>query len=165
MGAGFTRRDFLRTASVATGTLAAGGLLSLSVLRPARAVGNPLEYYPDRGWEHHYRDIYAYDDSYIFMCTPNCTHNCYLRAYVKNGVVTRCGPTQQYHQGTDVYKTRASQRWDPRHCNKGLAIMRRFNGDRRVKGPLVRRGFKEWVDRGFPRDADGLPPAELFRRG
>jgi nitrate reductase alpha subunit len=99
------------------------------------------------------------------MCTPNCTHNCYLEAYVKNGVVTRCGPTQKYHEATDVYGTVATQRWDPRHCNKGLAIVRRFNGDRRVKGPIVRRGFREWVDRGFPRDENGLPPAELFRRG
>ena len=43
------------------------------------------------------------------MCTPNCTHNCYLRAYVKNGIVTRCGPTQNYHKGSDVYETAASQ--------------------------------------------------------
>jgi nitrate reductase alpha subunit len=99
------------------------------------------------------------------MCTPNDTHNCYLRAYVKNGVVTRCGPSQAYDKATDLYGTKASQRWNPRHCNKGLAIVRRFNGDRRVKGALVRRGFMEWVERGFPRDDQGLPPAELFRRG
>ncbi len=161
----FSRREFLHGASVAGGLLAVSNLLSLSLLRPAHAIDNPLAFYPNRDWEKLYRDAYTYDDSYIFMCTPNCTHNCYLRAYVKNGIVTRCGPTQEYHKGTDVYETRASQRWDPRHCNKGLAIVRRFNGDRRVKGPLVRRGFKEWVARGFPRDADGLPPAELFRRG
>lgn len=159
-----TRRDFLKGASATAGAVALGDLLSLAVLRPAQAA-SPLQDYPDRDWERLYRDVYAYDDSYIFMCTPNCTHNCYLRAYVKNGVVTRCGPSQRYHEASDVYGTRASQRWDPRHCNKGLAIVRRFNGDRRVKGPLVRRGFKEWVDRGFPRDDDGLPPAELFRRG
>jgi nitrate reductase alpha subunit len=165
MSEGITRREFLQSAAVVTGVIAASNLLSLSILRPAHAIGNPLEYYPNRDWERLYRDIYAYDDSYIFMCTPNCTHNCYLRAFVKNGVVTRCGPSQRYHEGSDLYGTRASQRWDPRHCNKGLAIVRRFNGDRRVKGPLVRRGFKEWVDRGFPRDDEGLPPAELFRRG
>ena len=160
-----TRRTFLKHASATAGVIAASDLLSLTLLRPAEAAVNPLEHYPDRDWEKLYRDVYAYDDSYVFMCTPNCTHNCYLRAYVKNGVVTRCGPTQNYHKGTDLYGTVASQRWDPRHCNKGLAIIRRFNGDRRVKGPLIRRGFKEWIDRGFPRDANGLPPAELFRRG
>jgi nitrate reductase alpha subunit len=161
----FTRRDFLRSASATAGVIAAGDLLSLALLRPASAAINPLESYPDRGWEKLYRDVYAYDDSYMFMCTPNFTHNCYLQAYVKNGVVTRCGPSQQYHQATDLYGTRASHRWDPRHCNKGLAIVRRFNGDRRVKGPMVRRGFREWVQRGFPRDEQGQPPAELFRRG
>ncbi len=165
MSQSFSRRDFLKRSTAAGAALGATELLSLSLLRPAHAKGSPLDFYPERGWERLYRNVYAHDDSYVFMCTPNCTHNCYLQAYVKNGVVTRCGPTQKYHLGTDVYGTKASQRWDPRHCNKGLAIVRRFNGDRRVKTPLVRRGFKEWVERGFPRDREGLPPAELFRRG
>jgi nitrate reductase alpha subunit len=160
-----SRRTFLSRTTQAGAALAAGELLSLSLLRPAHGQANPLAHYPDRNWERLYRNVYAHDDSYVFMCTPNCTHNCYLEAYVKNGVVTRCGPTQKYHLSTDVYGTKASQRWDPRHCNKGLAIVRRFNGDRRVKSPLVRRGFKEWVEKGFPRDENGLPPAELFRRG
>ncbi len=160
-----TRRGFLRGASTAVGLVAAGALLSLSLLEPAHAAINPLDTYPDRGWERLYRDVYAYDDSYIFMCTPNCTHNCYLRAYVKNGVVTRCGPSQRYHEASDVYGTKASHRWDPRHCNKGLAIVRRFNGDRRVKSPMIRRGFKEWVERGFLRDADGLPPGHPMVTG
>ena len=154
-----SRRTFLGCA-VAAG---AADVLSLSFLRPAQGTDSPLAHYPRRGWERLYRDVYAFDDSYVFMCTPNCTHNCYLRAYVKNGVVTRCGPTQRYHEGTDVYGTRASQRWDPRHCNKGLAIVRRFNGDRRVKSPMVRRGFLEWVESGFPRDADGLPHEWILR--
>ncbi len=164
MAQSFYRRDVLKGAAGAA-TAAIGNLLSLSLLRPAQAAGNPLSHYPDRNWETLYRNVYSHDSSFIFVCTPNCTHNCYLRAFVKNGIVTRCGPTHQYHKGTDVYGTKASQRWDPRHCNKGLAIVRRFNGDRRVKGPMVRRGFMEWVERGFPRDQDGLPPAELFRRG
>lgn len=160
-----SRRDFLKGASATAAVIAGSELLSLTLLRPASAAVNPLEHYPNRDWEKLYRDIYGYDDTYMFMCTPNDTHNCYLRAYVKNGVVTRCGPSQAYHKATDLYGTKASQRWNPRHCNKGLAIVRRFNGDRRVKGPMVRRGFKEWVDRGFPRDEMGLPPARYFRRG
>jgi len=162
---GIQRRTFLKGASATVALAAASDLLSLSVLRPASAAINPLAHYPDRDWEKLYRDLYAHDDSFVFLCTPNCTHNCYLRAYVKNGIVTRCGPTQRYHDGTDLYGTRASQRWDPRHCNKGLAVVRRFTGDRRVKAPMVRRGFKAWVERGFPRDEEGLPPAELFQRG
>jgi nitrate reductase alpha subunit len=160
-----TRRTFLKQASATAGFIAASDMLSLSLLRPAAAAGNPLESYPDRNWEDLYRDVYAHDDSFVFVCTPNCTHNCYLRAYIKNGVITRCSPSQRYNEGTDIYKTKASHRWDPRHCNKGIAVVRRFTGDRRVKSPKVRRGFKEWVDRDFPRDEDGLPPAELFRRG
>lgn len=162
---GVTRRDFLKGASAGAAVVAGGSLLSLSALRPVHAATNPLAFYPARDWESHYRDVWSYDDSFIFTCTPNCTHNCYLRAYVKNGIITRCGPTQRYHEATDLYGTKASQRWDPRHCNKGLAMVRRFSGDRRVKGPMVRRGFKAWVEQGFPRDAEGLPPAELFRRG
>jgi nitrate reductase alpha subunit len=162
---GVSRREFLKGASGTLATLAGSELLSLGLLRPASAAIDPFRDYPNRDWERVYRDLYAPDSSYVFVCTPNCTHNCYLRAYVKNGVVTRCGPTQRYHEASDVYGTKASQRWDPRHCNKGLAVVRRFNGDRRVKGPMVRRGFREWVERGFPRDAQGLPPAELFRRG
>jgi nitrate reductase alpha subunit len=164
-GRGIRRREFLKGASVTLGAFAAGELLSLSVLRPASAQGNPLAEYPSRDWEVLYRDVYAYDDSFVFVCTPNCTHNCYLEAYVKNGVITRCSPTQRYHEATDLYGTKASQRWDPRHCNKGIAVVRRFTGDRRVKAPKVRQGFKQWVDRDFPRDENGLPPAELFRRG
>jgi nitrate reductase alpha subunit len=162
---GVKRRDFLKGASAAFAVVAGSELLSLSVLQPASASANPLADYPDRNWESLYRDVYAHDDSFVFVCTPNDTHNCYLQAYVKNGVITRCGPTQRYHEATDVYGTKASQRWDPRHCNKGIAVVRRFTGDRRVKSPKVRRGFMEWVVRGFPRDENGLPPAELFRRG
>lgn len=163
---GVSRREFLKGASTGVAVLAAGEVLSLSVLRPAQAaLRNPLDHYPERDWERLYRDVYSHDQSFVFTCTPNDTHNCYLRAFVKNGVVTRCGPTQRYHEATDLYGTRCSQRWDPRHCNKGLAVVRRFNGDRRVKGPMVRRGFKQWVEQGFPRNDRGLPPAELFRRG
>ena len=160
-----SRRNFLRRSAAVGVAAVAADNLALSALRPAQAKASLFTDYPSRGWEKLYRDLYSYDDDYVFMCTPNCTHNCYLRAYVKNGVVTRCGPTQKYHQATDVYGTKASQRWDPRHCNKGLAIVRRFNGDRRVKTPMVRKGFKEWAERGFPRDKKGLPPAELFNRG
>ena len=45
-------------------------------------------------------------------------------------------------------------------------MVRRFYGDRRVRGPMVRKGFKEWADKGFPRDHNtGKPPVEFFNRG
>jgi nitrate reductase alpha subunit len=125
---------------------------------------NPLARYPDRGWEKTYRDLWAYDSTFTFLCAPNDTHNCILNAYVRSGVVVRTGPTMKYGQAKDLYGHGASHRWDPRVCQKGLALTRRFYGDRRVRHPVVRAGFKRWVEAGFPRDADGRPPVEYFNR-
>jgi nitrate reductase alpha subunit len=129
------------------------------------SISNPLAQYPNRDWETVYRDLFKADDSFVFLCAPNDTHNCLLRAYVRNGVVVRIGPTMRYGEASDIYGNKTSHRWDPRCCQKGLALTRRFYGDRRVRYPMVRKGFKEWVQKGFPRDADGKPPAEYFRRG
>jgi nitrate reductase alpha subunit len=49
-------------------------------------------------------------------------------------------------------------------CQKGLALTRRFYGDRRLRHCMVRAGYRKWVDAGFPRGADGRPPAEYFQR-
>jgi nitrate reductase alpha subunit len=143
------------------GALAAGMTRAFTL----DAQDNPLAHYPDRDWEKAYRDLFRADDSFVFLCAPNDTHNCLLRAYVRNGVVTRIGPSMAYGRATDLMGNQASHRWDPRCCQKGLALTRRFYGDRRVRYPMIRKGFKTWVDRGFPRDRDGRPPAELFRRG
>jgi nitrate reductase / nitrite oxidoreductase, alpha subunit len=143
------------------GALVAGATRGWSLER----VDNPLAHYPDRGWEKVYRDLFREDDSFIFLCAPNDTHNCLLRASVRNGVVTRIGPSMRYGEAADLSGNQTSHRWDPRCCQKGLALTRRFYGDRRVRTPMVRKGFKAWVDQGFPRDANGRPPAEHFRRG
>ncbi|MFN7976265.1 MAG: molybdopterin-dependent oxidoreductase [Acidobacteriota bacterium] len=133
---------------------------------PSRASTTPLESYPDRDWEKAYRNLFVPGSSFVFMCAPNDTHNCLLRAYVKNGVVVRIGPTFGYGKATDLYGNKPSARWDPRCCQKGLALTRRFYGDRRVRQPMLRKGWKEWVDKGFPRDpVTGRAPAEYFRRG
>ncbi|MBI5503000.1 MAG: molybdopterin-dependent oxidoreductase [Deltaproteobacteria bacterium] len=159
-----SRRDFLAGATklgfgaLLTGAAAAWGL-------DAVLVDNPLERYPDRDWEKVYRDLFRSDSSFVFLCAPNDTHNCLLRAEVRNGVVTRIGPTYGYGKAADLYGNGASHRWDPRCCQKGLALTRRIYGDRRVRGPMVRRGFRAWVEAGFPRDPQtGRPPAENFRR-
>ncbi len=49
-------------------------------------VVNPLESYPNRDWEKVYRDQYRYDGTFTFVCAPNDTHNCRLRAFMRNGV-------------------------------------------------------------------------------
>jgi nitrate reductase alpha subunit len=157
------RREFLTQVSA----LGFGALLSSAAEAWALdRVDNPLATYPDRGWERTYRDLFQSDSSFIFTCAPNDTHNCLLRAHVKSGVVTRIGPSYGYGKATDLYGNGASGRWDPRCCQKGLALTRRFYGDRRVRYPMVRKGFKAWVEKGFPRDPQtGKPPAEYFRRG
>ena len=162
------RRRFLQLATLAGlgSALTPKDLLAgLRILTPIR-VGNPLESYPNRDWERLYRDIFRHDASFVFLCAPNDTHNCLLRAFVKNDVVVRIEPTYGYSKATDLAGNRASPRWDPRCCQKGLVLGRRLYGDRRVRGAFVRKGFKTWVERGFPRDPKtGQPPAELMRRG
>jgi nitrate reductase alpha subunit len=125
---------------------------------------NPLAHYPDRDWERAYRDLYRHDSTFHFTCAPNDTHNCLLKAFVRDGVVTRIGPSMRYGEALDLDGQGASHRWDPRVCQKGLALTRRFYGDRRLRHCMVRAGFKRWHDEGFPRGADGLPPREYFQR-
>ena len=162
------RRRFLEMAALAgLGSVATPGdlLAQYRFLDPVR-VENPLAQYPNRDWERIYRDIFRHDRTFTFLCAPNDTHNCLLRGFVKNNVMVRIEPTYGYGKATDLSGNRASSRWDPRCCQKGLVLGRRLYGDRRVKGAFVRKGFKEWVERGFPRDpATGRAPAELMKRG
>jgi nitrate reductase alpha subunit len=139
----------------------AGQLSVLSVIEP---IPNPLMAYPRRDWERVYRDLYTPDSTYHYLCAPNDTHGCLLKASVKNGVAVYADPSFGYHKTTDVYGTAASNRWDPRACVSGLAYVRRMYSDRRVKGCYVRAGFKRWVDEGMPREADGQPPL-AYRSG
>ncbi|MCM2280186.1 MAG: molybdopterin-dependent oxidoreductase [Oligoflexia bacterium] len=162
-----SRRKFVQGVAVAGAALSSRMAFGapLRYFKPTQ-IDNPLAHYPDRDWEKTYRDIFRPDSSFVFLCAPNDTHNCLLKAYVKNDVVVRIGPTFGYGKATDAYGNGASHRWDPRICQKGLALTRRIYGDRRVKAPMVRKGFKAWVDAGFPRDAaTGRPDAKYFRRG
>ncbi|MFN3326618.1 MAG: molybdopterin-dependent oxidoreductase [Bryobacteraceae bacterium] len=162
MSKNLERRDFL-------GMIAAAGFGGLAAsTREAwglDAIQNPLAAYPDRGWERVYRDLWKYDSVFTFTCAPNDTHNCILNAYVRNGVVVRLGPTMKYGEAADLLGNKVTNRWDPRICQKGLALTRRFYGDRRVMGCMIRKGYKEWYEAGFPRERDGLPPKRYFNRG
>jgi nitrate reductase alpha subunit len=162
------RRRFLRLAAAAGLGVAATPrdlFAQQRFLAPVK-VANPIAQYPNRDWERIYRDIFRHDRTFTFLCAPNDTHNCLLRGFVKNNVMVRIEPTYGYGKATDLSGHRASARWDPRCCQKGLVLGRRLYGDRRVKGAFVRRGFKEWVERGFPRDPrTGAAPPDLMRRG
>ncbi|HMV49607.1 MAG TPA: molybdopterin-dependent oxidoreductase [Blastocatellia bacterium] len=156
-----SRRDFLQTVAAAGfGALAASATSAWAL----EAVTNPLAAYPDRGWERVYRDLWKYDSKYTFTCAPNDTHNCLLNAYVRQGVITRIGPTMKYGEAKDLEGKGSTHRWDPRVCQKGLALTRRFYGDRRVNQTMVRAGFKRWYEAGFPRGKDGRPDTEYFQR-
>jgi nitrate reductase alpha subunit len=156
-----SRRDFLQTISAAGfGALAASATTAWAL----DAVTNPLAVYPNRDWEKAYRDLWKYDSKYVFTCAPNDTHNCLLDAYVRQGVITRIGPTMKYGKATDLNGKGVSHRWDPRVCQKGLALTRRFYGDRRVNQTMVRAGFKRWYEEGFPRGKDGKPDQDYFQR-
>ncbi|MBF0110634.1 MAG: molybdopterin-dependent oxidoreductase [Magnetococcales bacterium] len=163
-----SRRNFLKVAA----TTGLGVLMDpIDLFAQYRSlspvvVDNPLKAYPNRDWERLYRDIFKHDSTFVFMCCPNDTHNCLLNAFVKNDVVVRIEPTYGYGKATDLHGNPSSHRWDPRCCQKGLVLARRFYGDRRVNGAFLRKGFKEWVDKGFPRDPKtGAAPRELMNRG
>ncbi len=149
------RRGFFKVSSAA---VAAGTAFyverKMAFLQSASGISNPLKAYPNRGWERIYRDQYAYDDSFTFVCAPNCTHNCRLRAFVRNGIVIR---TEQNYDGQavgDLDGKFSTNAWNPRGCNKGATLTRRVYGPYRLKGPMMRVGWKKWADDGFP----GLTP-------
>jgi len=166
--ANISRRRFLfqmATTGVGAAAISQQVISATQLLTPV-AIDNPLSNYPNRDWEKTYRDLYHYDSSFTFLCAPNDTHNCLLRGYVKNGVVTRIAPTYGYHKAKDLDGNQSTRRWDPRCCQKGLALVRRFYGDRRCKRPMIRKGFKDWVEAGFPRDPQtGAVEQKYLRRG
>ena len=142
-------------ASVAAGNaFAAEPTLLGKALVPAVRVDNPLEYYPDRAWEKVYLDQYAYDRSFTFICAPNDTHMCRVRAFVRNGVVTRLEQNYDHQRYKDLYGNQATAAWNPRMCLKGFTMHRRVYGPYRAKGPMIRAGWKQWADDGFPSLSD-----------
>lgn len=160
-----TRKQFLKISAASIAGLALSKPLLASLKFIPVEIDDPLAYYPERDWERIYRDQFNYDSHFHFLCGPNDTHNCLLRAYVKNDVVTRIGPSYGYGKAKDIYGNQTSHRWDPRVCQKGLAMLRRVYGPRRVKHPMVREGFKKWVEAGFPRDELGRIPQAYLNRG
>lgn len=162
----FTRRDFLKWGIFSAGFAAMEGLGLPGRLEAVPEITDPLSYYPNKDWEKVYRDLYKVDSTFHFLCNPNDTHGCYLKAHVRNGIIVRLSPSYGYGKAEDLYGNKASPRWDPRCCQKGLVLNRRFYGDRRVKAPMIRKGFMEWAKAGYPRDPEtGLPLKKYMNRG
>ncbi len=146
------RREFLQTAMAAMG--GCGVLQSrLWAFEPV-SIANPLGVYPDRDWERLYRDQYRVDESFTWVCAPNDTHNCRMRAFMRNGVVLRS--EQAYEGGNcgDLYGNKDTVHWNPRGCAKGFTQQRRVYGPYRLRGPMIRQGWKQWADDGFPSLSD-----------
>src|SRR5262249_8776094 len=109
------RRDFLRFGLATLGGAAAPPLMGFDPVSVAHPVGD----YPNRGWEQVYRDQYRVDGWFSWVCAPNDTHNCLLRAYVRNGVVLRSESGYECGRVKDLYGHSASDHWNPRSCSKG----------------------------------------------
>ena len=135
-----TRRRFLETISAGGGLLLAAGPQSWA-FQPV-SVDNPLGAYPDRGWEKIYLDQYRYDSTFTWVCAPNDTHMCRLRAFVRNGVMIRSEQNYDHDRYGDLYGNHATKSWNPRGCPKGYTMQRRVYGPYRAKGPALRKGWK-----------------------
>lgn len=155
------RRKFLKIA----GGAAAGSLLDLHFLEAQQDIPNPLQHYPNRDWEKVYRDQYRYDRTFTYVCAPNDTHNCRLRAFVRNDVLVRIEQGYDAEKVSDLYGNTIPPSWNPRGCLKGYTFVRRLYGPYRVKHPAIRKGWKDWADAGFPARDDGTPDPRYFRRG
>ena len=145
-----SRRDFLKWLGVGSGTAALTSTLPLNLLAAANPNENPLAGSINRNWEKIYRDQYKWDSSFDWVCSPNDTHACRVRAYVRNGIVTRMGATYDYQKYADLYGNKATVNWNPRQCAKGYTFQRVIYGPYRLRHPIVRKGWKAWVDAGFP---------------
>lgn len=152
---GITRRRFIQTAGGA-GIAALIGVLDLDLiaLQGVEGIDNPLLTYPNRDWEKIYRDQYSYDGNFTVICAPNDTHMCRLRAFTRNGVVIRL--EQNYDGGnySDPQGNKSTAAWNPRGCLKGYTLHRRVYGPYRLRAPMLRRGWKEWADDGYPSLSD-----------
>jgi nitrate reductase alpha subunit len=146
------RRDFIKRSGLAGAGLAAAQFLPLRFLQAQDVADttNPLARYPNRDWERLYRNQYAYDRSFSWVCAPNDTHNCRITAHVRNDVIVRLGEEFDIASYSDLYGNKATANWGNRHCAKGYTFHRILYGPYRLKHPIVRRGWKRWADDGFP---------------
>ncbi|MBI4115649.1 MAG: molybdopterin-dependent oxidoreductase [Candidatus Omnitrophica bacterium] len=146
-----TRREFLkRLVSAGAGLYWTLNSLPLWAFEAVQEIENPLAYYPARDWEKIYRDQYRYDSTFSWVCSPNDTHACRATAYVRNGVVIRMGNQYDYQNYADLYGNKATPNWNPRQCAKGYTFHRLVYGPYRLKHPIIRKGWREWADAGFP---------------
>src|SRR5512141_2778557 len=164
MNDNLNRRDFIQRSGLVGAGIAAAQMLPLRFLQAQTAedLANPLAHYPNREWEKLYRNQYAYDRSFSWVCAPNDTHNCRITAHVRNGVIVRLGEEFDIQTYSDLYGNKATENWGNRHCAKGYTFHRILYGPYRLKHPIVRRGWKRWADAGFPELTPEVKAKYLF---
>ena len=159
------RREFLQYLGAGAALSIAGLDAACTLLQPVDD-GNPLARSVSREWEKIYHDQYRYDSSFDWVCSPNDTHACRIRAYVRNGIVVRSGATYDYQKYADLYGNHATNNWNPRQCAKGYTFHRVLYGPYRLRHPIVRKGWKAWAEAGFPELTAERKTQYLFdRRG
>ncbi|HXV61208.1 MAG TPA: molybdopterin-dependent oxidoreductase, partial [Vicinamibacteria bacterium] len=144
------RRVFLKYLGGGLGASVVSLDPACTFLQPAVPQENPLHRTVSREWERIYHDQYRYDRWFDWVCSPNDTHACRIRAYVRNGIVVRSGSTYDYQDYADLYGNKATANWNPRQCAKGYTFHRVIYGPYRLRHPIVRKGWKQWADAGFP---------------
>ncbi len=149
-GSGIERRLFLKFLGAGVGASILGAHPACTFLRPVEPDTNPLARAVSREWERIYHDQYRYDRYFDWVCSPNDTHACRIRAYVRNGIVVRSGSTYDYQTYSDLYGHHATNNWNPRQCAKGYTFHRVLYGPYRLRHPIVRKGWKDWAEAGFP---------------
>ncbi len=159
-----SRRSFLQWFGVGTTATALELAVPLRVLAAADPDQNPLAGSPTPDWEKIYRDQYRFDRTFDWVCSPNDTHACRVRAYVRNDIVTRLGSTYDYQKYADLEGNKATANWNPRQCAKGYTFHRVLYGPYRLRHPIVRRGWKAWADAGFPELTEELRHKYYFSR-
>ena len=73
---------------------------------------------------------------------------------MRNGVMIRSEQNYDHDRCGDLYGNKATKAWNPRGCPKGFTMQRRVYGPYRLKGPVLRNGWKQWVDAGCPSLSD-----------
>ncbi|MCE9552899.1 MAG: molybdopterin-dependent oxidoreductase [Planctomycetes bacterium] len=144
-----SRRHFLKSCAATGGSVLLAQGAQGWAFAPVSGE-SPLGAYPSRDWEKIYLDQYRYDRTFTWVCAPNDTHMCRLRAYVRNGVMIRSEQNYDHDRYGDLYGNKATKAWNPRGCPKGFTMQRRVYGPYRLKGPVLRKGWKDWADAGFP---------------
>ena len=114
MNTNLPRRSFIHRSGLVGADITAAQFLQLRFLQAqqvAEGMSNPLGRYPNRDWEKLYRNQYAYDHAFSWVCAPNDTHNCRITAHVRNGVIVRLGEEYDIAKYSDLYGNHATSAW------------------------------------------------------